>query len=41
MTMYEVRIMKAGEWPELREARLEALADPVAPVAFLERYAER
>ncbi len=33
---YEVRRVRADEWRRARELRLEALADPVAPLAFLE-----
>lgn len=36
--MYKVRVVRAGEWRKLKALRLEALADPVAPVAFLERH---
>ncbi|WP_344630773.1 GNAT family N-acetyltransferase [Streptomyces glaucosporus] len=38
MAMYTVRIARADEWRRIKELRLEALADPIAPVAFLERY---
>lgn len=33
---YEVRRVGADEWIQARALRLEALADPAAPVAFLE-----
>ncbi len=33
---YVVRRVGADEWPQARALRLEALADPAAPVAFLE-----
>jgi ribosomal protein S18 acetylase RimI-like enzyme len=33
---YTVRRVRADEWREARDLRLEALADPAAPVAFLE-----
>ncbi|MEU5579351.1 GNAT family N-acetyltransferase [Streptomyces huasconensis] len=33
-----VRAVRAEEWPQVRELRLAALRDPVAPVAFLEAY---
>ncbi|AEG42849.1 GNAT family N-acetyltransferase [Isoptericola variabilis] len=33
---YEVRRVRADEWRQARDLRLEALADPAAPIAFLE-----
>ncbi|MER5746468.1 GNAT family N-acetyltransferase [Streptomyces sp. NPDC059913] len=33
-----VRTVRAEEWPQVKELRLAALRDPVAPVAFLETY---
>jgi GNAT superfamily N-acetyltransferase len=33
---YVVRAVRAEEWQKLKELRLAALADPAAPVAFLE-----
>ncbi|MER7701207.1 GNAT family N-acetyltransferase [Streptomyces sp. NPDC096095] len=35
---YVVRAVRADEWPQARQLRLDALRDPVAPVAFLESY---
>ncbi|MFV2119871.1 GNAT family N-acetyltransferase, partial [Streptomyces sp. Act-28] len=35
---YLVRPVRAGEWREVRELRLTALRDPVAPLAFLDSY---
>jgi GNAT superfamily N-acetyltransferase len=35
---YRIREVRAEDWRALRELRLAALADPVAPVAFNERY---
>ncbi|MFJ9569557.1 GNAT family N-acetyltransferase [Streptomyces bacillaris] len=35
---YVMRSVRADEWPLARELRLEALQDPVAPVAFLDSY---
>ncbi|MGY1456906.1 GNAT family N-acetyltransferase [Streptomyces sp. SS8] len=40
MAEYRVRAVRADEWRGLRELRLEALADPVAVMAFLERHEE-
>jgi GNAT superfamily N-acetyltransferase len=37
---YVIRPVRPGEWRESRELRLEALRDPVAPVAFARTYAE-
>lgn len=37
---YDVRRVRAEEWPQARALRLEALADPAAPVAFLETLAD-
>lgn len=33
-----IRVVRAEEWPLVKELRLAALRDPVAPVAFLETY---
>jgi RimJ/RimL family protein N-acetyltransferase len=35
---YKIRRTCREDWRELRELRLAALADPVAPVAFFERH---
>jgi ribosomal protein S18 acetylase RimI-like enzyme len=35
---YDVRRVRAEDWPQVRAARLEALRDPVAHLAFLETY---
>lgn len=35
---YVIRPVRADEWQPVRELRLAALQDPVAPVAFLETY---
>ncbi|THA25684.1 GNAT family N-acetyltransferase [Streptomyces sp. RKND-216] len=35
---YRIREAHAEDWRRLRELRLAALADPLAPVAFNERY---
>ncbi|MET3988264.1 GNAT family N-acetyltransferase [Streptomyces sp. PvR034] len=35
-TPYVIREIKADEWEKVKELRLAALADPVAPIAFLE-----
>ncbi|EST21885.1 hypothetical protein N566_26970 [Streptomycetaceae bacterium MP113-05] len=35
---YRIREVRREDWRKLRELRLAALADPVAPVAFNERY---
>ncbi|MFF2409354.1 GNAT family N-acetyltransferase [Streptomyces sp. NPDC058092] len=37
---HEIRAIRADEWPLVKELRLAALRDPVAPVAFLETYAQ-
>jgi ribosomal protein S18 acetylase RimI-like enzyme len=37
-TPYDVRRVRAEDWPQVRAARLEALQDPVAPLAYLETY---
>ncbi|MDH6451198.1 MULTISPECIES: GNAT family N-acetyltransferase [unclassified Streptomyces] len=37
---YVIRSVRADEWPAAKELRLAALQDPVAPLAFLETYAE-
>ncbi|WP_286254364.1 GNAT family N-acetyltransferase [Streptomyces graminofaciens] len=36
--IYTVRSLRADEWPAVKELRLAALQDPVAPIAFLETY---
>ncbi|MFI9629064.1 GNAT family N-acetyltransferase [Streptomyces sp. NPDC052042] len=33
-----IRVVRADEWPLVKELRLAALRDPAAPVAFLETY---
>ncbi|MEU6406251.1 GNAT family N-acetyltransferase [Streptomyces sp. NPDC046985] len=35
---YVVRALRADEWPAVKELRLRALQDPMAPLAFLETY---
>ncbi|MFI1226903.1 MULTISPECIES: GNAT family N-acetyltransferase [unclassified Streptomyces] len=35
---YVMRAVRADEWPQARQLRLDALKDPAAPVAFLETY---
>ncbi|MCA1275392.1 GNAT family N-acetyltransferase [Streptomyces rubiginosohelvolus] len=35
---YVMRVVRADEWPQVRQLRLDALRDPAAPVAFLESY---
>ncbi|MEV3860565.1 GNAT family N-acetyltransferase [Streptomyces sp. NPDC050095] len=35
---YEVRAVRADEWRDVRQLRLDALQDPAAPIAFLETY---
>ncbi|MFB8142078.1 GNAT family N-acetyltransferase [Streptomyces parvus] len=35
---YVMRVVRADEWPQVRQLRLDALQDPAAPVAFLESY---
>lgn len=37
---YEIRAITADEWPQVKELRLAALADPVAHLAFLETSEE-
>ncbi|MFF0017834.1 GNAT family N-acetyltransferase [Streptomyces sp. NPDC005374] len=37
---YVIRSVRADEWPAVKELRLAALQDPVAPLAFLETYEE-
>ncbi|MET9699863.1 GNAT family N-acetyltransferase [Streptomyces sp. NPDC006529] len=37
---YVIRGIRADEWRKVKELRLAALADPVAPIAFLESPAE-
>ncbi|MBB5117828.1 acetyltransferase [Streptomyces eurocidicus] len=34
-----IRTVRADEWAKVKELRLTALADPVAPIAFLDTYA--
>ena len=36
----DVRRIAADDWPRLKAMRLEALADPAAPIAYLETHAE-
>jgi GNAT superfamily N-acetyltransferase len=35
---YVIRSIRADEWPAVKELRLAALRDPMAPIAFLETY---
>ncbi|MFF8632541.1 GNAT family N-acetyltransferase [Streptomyces werraensis] len=35
---YQVRSLRADEWPRAKALRLEALRDPVASIAFMETY---
>ncbi|MET7397568.1 GNAT family N-acetyltransferase [Dactylosporangium sp. NPDC005572] len=35
---YTIRAVRAEDWPLVKEIRLAALRDPVAPIAFLETY---
>ncbi|MDO0927042.1 GNAT family N-acetyltransferase [Streptomyces sp. TG1A-8] len=35
---YVIRTVRPHEWPALRRLRLDALRDPVAPIAFVEDY---
>lgn len=35
---FTIRAVRAEEWPLVKELRLAALQDPVAPIAFLETY---
>ncbi|NEB76838.1 GNAT family N-acetyltransferase [Streptomyces sp. SID14478] len=37
---YEIRPVRPDEWRALKELRLDALRDEVAPIAFLESYEE-
>ena len=37
----EIRRVRADEWREVRDSRLEALRDPLAALAFLETFAVR
>jgi ribosomal protein S18 acetylase RimI-like enzyme len=37
-TDVEIRRVRADEWREVRDCRLEALQDPLAPLAFLETF---
>ncbi|KUM72932.1 GNAT family N-acetyltransferase [Streptomyces curacoi] len=37
---YVIRSIRADEWPAAKELRLDALRDPIAPLAFLETYEE-
>lgn len=39
-TEYEIRRVRAEEWPQVKQLRLEALRDPVAHLAFLETLEE-
>ncbi|MDR6974509.1 GNAT superfamily N-acetyltransferase [Streptomyces sp. 3330] len=38
MYTYAVRVVRADEWASVKDLRLLALRDPVAPLAFLETY---
>ncbi len=38
---FQIRRVRADEWREVRDQRLEALQDPLAHLAFLETYGER
>ena len=40
-TEVEIRRIRADEWREVRDSRLEALRDPLAPLAFLETFEVR
>ncbi|MGZ4669083.1 MAG: hypothetical protein ACXVX3_11220, partial [Blastococcus sp.] len=40
MTQYDIRPVHAHEWREVKALRLLALSDEVAPMAFLDSYAE-
>ncbi|MFJ8807732.1 GNAT family N-acetyltransferase [Streptomyces sp. NPDC102490] len=35
---YVIRVVRADEWPAVKELRLRALRDPVADLAYLETY---
>lgn len=35
---YVIREVRVEEWPAVKELRLDALRDPLAPIAFLETY---
>ncbi|MBC9719126.1 GNAT family N-acetyltransferase [Streptomyces sp. TRM66268-LWL] len=35
---YEIRAVRADEWEQVRDLRLQALQDPAAPIAYLETY---
>ncbi|MEN8656305.1 GNAT family N-acetyltransferase [Streptomyces sp. 21So2-11] len=35
---YVIREVRVEDWPAVKELRLEALRDPLAPIAFLETY---
>ncbi|MET9495822.1 GNAT family N-acetyltransferase [Streptomyces sp. NPDC006552] len=35
---YEIRAVRSDEWSAVKELRLAALRDPVAPLAFMETY---
>ncbi|MFG2633938.1 GNAT family N-acetyltransferase [Streptomyces sp. NPDC048362] len=37
---YKVRAVRPDDWPAVKELRLDALRDPLAPVAFFETYEE-
>ena len=40
MTQYDIRPVHAHEWRQVKALRLLALSDEVAPMAFLDSYAE-
>ncbi|MEU6867445.1 GNAT family N-acetyltransferase [Streptomyces sp. NPDC046876] len=40
MTQHVIRPVRADEWEKVKELRLAALSDPVAPLAFLETVAQ-
>ncbi|MGI5482019.1 GNAT family N-acetyltransferase [Streptomyces lavendofoliae] len=35
---HRIRTVRADEWPRARDIRLDALRDPLAPLAFLDTY---
>ncbi|MEV6838491.1 GNAT family N-acetyltransferase [Streptomyces sp. NPDC051133] len=37
---YVVRVIRADDWPRVKQLRLDALRDPIAHLAFLETYEE-
>ncbi|MFG2354166.1 GNAT family N-acetyltransferase [Streptomyces sp. NPDC048521] len=37
---YVIRAIRPDEWTSVKQLRLDALRDPVAPIAFLETYEE-